>query len=158
MSSSIREIERLYRNRYRHFRAGLAPITGSYDSAHDVVQEAFARAVAGLDQFRGDGSLEGWIWRIAFRLALRGSRNGHEGPLLDEVDVAVPHPEADPELAQALKELPPRRRLIVFLRYYGDLSYDEIAQLCGVSKGTVAASLAQAHDALKPTIEGMRNG
>ena len=158
MSPSVSEVELLYRTRYRRFRDGLAPITGSHESAHDVVQEAFARAVAGLDQFRGEGSLEGWVWRIAFRLALRGSRNGHRRLVLEELDATVVRPEADPELAEALKQLPPRRRLIVFLRYYGDLSYTEIAELCGISEGTVAASLAQAHAALKPTLERTHNG
>jgi RNA polymerase sigma-70 factor (ECF subfamily) len=70
----------------------------------------------------------------------------------------VLQPEADPELAEALKALPPRRRLIVFLRYFGDLSYGEIAELCGISEGTVAATLAQAHSSLKPTLERMNNG
>jgi DNA-directed RNA polymerase specialized sigma24 family protein len=38
------ELERLYRERYARFRDGLAPVTGSYDTAHDVVQDAFATA------------------------------------------------------------------------------------------------------------------
>jgi DNA-directed RNA polymerase specialized sigma24 family protein len=37
---------------------------------------------------------------------------------------------------------------MVFLRYYADLSYSEIAEACGVSEGTVAAALAQARQAL----------
>ena len=47
-------------------------------------------------------------------------------------------------LAEAVAALPPRRRLIVFLHYFADLAYPEIAKLCGVSDGTVAATLAQA--------------
>ena len=154
MSPDVEEIEELYRRCYRRFRDGVAPVVGSHDAAHDVVQEAFARAVADREKFRGEGSLEGWIWRIAFRLALRARRNGHDGELRpEELDPIVPRPEADPELADALRNLPPRRRLIVFLRYFGDLSYEQIAELCGVSNGTVAASLAQAHEALKPMLE-----
>ena len=59
-----------------------------------------------------------------------------------------PEPERDPELAEAVKKLPPRRRLIVFLRYFADLSYDEIADICGISEGTVGAALAHARSAL----------
>jgi RNA polymerase sigma-70 factor (ECF subfamily) len=158
VSASVREIERLYRNRYGRFRDGLAAVTGSYDSAHDVVQEAFARAVAGVDQFRGEGSLEGWVWRISLHLAMRERRNGNGRVVLDDVDGTVVRPEADPELAEALRALPPRRRLIVFLRYHADLSYEAIAEQCGISEGTVAASLAQAHAVLKPILERTRNG
>jgi RNA polymerase sigma factor (sigma-70 family) len=62
-------------------------------------------------------------------------------------------PERDPELAAALRELPPRRRLIVFLRYFADLSYSEIAAVCEISEGTVAASLAQARADLLEALE-----
>ncbi len=61
-------------------------------------------------------------------------------------------PERDPELAAAIRALAPRRRLIVFLRYFADLSYEQIAEACGVSEGTVAATLAQAHEALAERI------
>jgi RNA polymerase sigma-70 factor (ECF subfamily) len=62
-------------------------------------------------------------------------------------------PELDPALAAAIRALTPRRRLFVFLRYFGDLSYDEIAQACGVSRGTVAAALAQARTELAAVLE-----
>ncbi|MGH2932490.1 MAG: RNA polymerase sigma factor, partial [Gaiellaceae bacterium] len=56
--------------------------------------------------------------------------------------------ERDPELAAALRRLPPRKRLVVFLRYFADLSYAEIAEVGGISEGTVAAALSQARAAL----------
>jgi DNA-directed RNA polymerase specialized sigma24 family protein len=43
---------------------------------------------------------------------------------------------------------------VVFLRYFADLSYAEIARLCGIEEGTVAATLAQAHAELKLALEG----
>ena len=57
-------------------------------------------------------------------------------------------PERDPELATALRRLPPRKRLVVFLRYFADLSYAEIAEVCGISEGTVSATLSQARETL----------
>jgi DNA-directed RNA polymerase specialized sigma24 family protein len=42
---------------------------------------------------------------------------------------------ADPDLAAAIRALPPRRRLIVFLRYFADLPYDAIAELAGITPG-----------------------
>ena len=44
--------------------------------------------------------------------------------------------------------LPPQRRLVVFLRYFADMSYGEIGEVLGIAEGTVAASLSQAHEQL----------
>ena len=70
MGASKGEIEELYRQRYAGFRRALATVTGSYESAHDVVQEAFARALAERHGFRREAPLGAWVWRIALRLAL----------------------------------------------------------------------------------------
>ena len=61
--------------------------------------------------------------------------------------------ESDPELAEAIRALPPRRRLVVFLRYFADLRYADIAELCGIDEGTVAATLARAHADLRRILE-----
>ena len=147
MDERAAKLEELYRRRYVHFRNTLATITGSRESARDVVQEAFARALRARKGFRGDGSLEAWVWRIALRTALEqrpdprlASLNGSEPMLLQ--------PQRDGALADALRTLPARRRLIVFLRYFADLSYAEIAEVCEVKEGTVGAALAQARAAL----------
>jgi RNA polymerase sigma-70 factor (ECF subfamily) len=147
-------IEDIYRSRYGAFRAALTPLAGSQDAAHDVVQEAFARAFRRRRRYRGDGPLEAWIWKIAVRTALEFRRNGRPRVSLDEPAAEPAGAEAiDPELAAALRGLSPRRKLVVFLRYFADLSYAEIAEACGLSEGTVAATLAQAraslHDAMK---------
>ena len=147
MAASAESIEELYRSRYASFRGGMAAVTGSYDTARDVVQEAFAQALRDRDQYRGDGSLAAWVWRIAFRVAVRNRNSRRPQMTLDELvaAAALPSPERDPTLAAALRRLPPQRRLIVFLRYFADLPYTEIASLCGISEGTVAATLAHAH-------------
>jgi RNA polymerase sigma-70 factor (ECF subfamily) len=154
MAASAESIEELYRSRYVSFRSGLAAVTGSYETARDVVQEAFAQALRDREQFRGEGSLAAWVWRIAFRIALRSRTNGRE-PTLDELVEEAPllAPERDPLLAEALQQLPPRRRLVVFLRYFADLPYEEIASLCEISEGTVAATLAHAHADLQQHLE-----
>jgi RNA polymerase sigma factor (sigma-70 family) len=117
------------------------------------VQDAFAEALRKRATFRGEGALEAWIWRIALRLAL--VRCGSETllPFVEIEEAALPDAGLDPELAAALARLPPRQRLIVFLRYFGDLTYAEIAAICGISEGTVAAALAQARNELKMTLE-----
>jgi RNA polymerase sigma-70 factor (ECF subfamily) len=149
-------IEELYRQRYGRFRDGVATITGDCESARDVVQEAFARALRKRRSFRGEGSLEAWVWRIALRTAREhvGRRPGVS--LNGSVAAALNEPHRDPALAEALQALPPKRRLIVFLRYFADLSYAQIAEVCGVSEGTVGATLAQARAALEAALEEER--
>ena len=138
------EIEELYRRRHGAFQTMLASVTGSVEGARDVVQEAFARALRDQRSFRGDGSLEGWVWRIAFRVAL-GSKGSRELSVDEVPEVEFVEPTHDPALAAAMRELPPQRRLAVFLRYFADLSYGEIGEVLGIAEGTVAATLSQAH-------------
>ena len=152
MDERARSIEAVYRARYANFRKALATITGSWESAHDVVQEAFAEALAQRASFRG-GSLEAWIWRVALRTAYRRAGGENASANGAAVEPMVVEPERDPHLAAALRRLPPRRRLIVFLRYFGDLSYADIAAACGISEGTVAATLAQAREELELTLK-----
>ena len=141
------ELEDLYRRRQSAFQIMFASVTGSVENARDVVQEAFARALRDQDGFRGDGSLEGWVWRIAFRVAV-GSKGSRELAVEDVPEVAFVEASSNPTLATAVRELPPQRRLAVFLRYFADLSYAEIGEVLGIAEGTVAATLSQAHQQL----------
>ena len=152
MDALARELEDLYGARYISFRNALTTVTGSRESARDAVQEAFARALAGRERHREGASLAAWVWQIAYRLALEERRKS-ASPLGEHAKPELPQPERDPELAAALRRLPPRRRLIVFLRYFGDFSYAEIAEACDVSEGTVAAALAQARAELRASLE-----
>jgi RNA polymerase sigma-70 factor (ECF subfamily) len=152
-------IERLYETRYRAFCHMAATVTGDGEAARDAVQEGFARALTGAEKFRHEGSLEAWVWRIVLRAALDGRR--HERRRLafgSEVSVEtwapeLPHPKQDPELAAALRALSPRQRLVIFLRYFVDLTHAEIAEFTGMRLGTVSATLAQAKAALAQRLD-----
>jgi RNA polymerase sigma-70 factor (ECF subfamily) len=138
------DLEELYRRRHGAFQVMLASVTGSVETARDVVQEAFAQALRDQAGFRGDGSLEAWVWRIAFRVAI-GSKGSRELSFDEVPEVAFVDVHADPTLAAAVRDLPPQRRFAIFLRYFADLSYAEIGETLGITEGTVAATLAQAH-------------
>jgi RNA polymerase sigma-70 factor (ECF subfamily) len=155
MAATGQEIERVYRERYVGFRNALATVTGSYESARDAVQEGFARALKERSSFRGEAPLEAWIFRIAIRAALELRPDTRELYFDLAADPRLPEPERDPELAAALRELSPRKRLVVFLRYFADLSYSEIAYVCGISEGTVGATLAQARATLLAQLQGL---
>src|SRR5438128_2702169 len=104
MAASADSIEELYRSRYASFRGGVAALLGSYEAARDVVQEAFAQALRDREQYRGEGSLAAWVWRIAFRVALRSRSSRRRELTLDDLVAAapLPSPERDPLLAEAL--------------------------------------------------------
>lgn len=152
MAAEIGDIEELYRAKRAGFRNAAAALLGDGELARDAVQEGFVRAIARRKTYRG-GSLEVWVWQIVKRKALDLRRAPLHGRLEDVFDPAVVRSEHDPELAAAIRALPPRRRLIVFLRYFGDLSYEAIAELCGISAGTVGAALAQAHEELRGALQ-----
>ena len=151
MDVRAKAIEQLYRDRFAGYCDALAAVAGSRESARDAVQEAFARALRQRRRLRREESLAPWVWTIAVRVA-HDSRPRRHGVDVDVEGPALLDPARDPELAAAIKSLPPKRRTIVFLRYFADFSYTEIAEACSVSEGTVAATLAQAHEALRDAL------
>ena len=150
-------LERLYRAKYVGFRNALATVVGDGEQARDVVQEAFARAYKRRDQLRDVDAVGAWVWRIALRTALE-QRRASSSLGGDRCAPALVAPERDDALAAALRSLPQRQRLMVFLRYYADLNYADVAALCSVSEGTVAAALSHARNALREQLasEGSR--
>jgi RNA polymerase sigma factor (sigma-70 family) len=152
MAARTSELEALYRAKRAGFRNGATLLLEDRELARDVVQEGFVQAIARRKTFRG-GSLEAWVWQIIKRKALDRRRAPLVGPLEDELDVGLLPSSADPDLTAAIRALPPRRRLIVFLRYFADLPYDAIAELAGVAPGTVGAALSQAHEELRSTLQ-----
>ena len=157
MGASADELERLYRDRFVGLKRALATLTGDYGVAEEVLQEAFARAFAARADFRGDGPLAAWVWRIATHVVRDQGRRGQRIQTLPSKDAEpaaslVEHGH-DVRLVAALRTLPPRRRLIVFLRYFADCTYAEIGAICEISEGTVAASLAQARAALAQALD-----
>jgi RNA polymerase sigma-70 factor (ECF subfamily) len=156
MGIDAEAIERVYRGRYVGFVKAMVAITGNREDAHESVQEGFARALAGRRSYRGDGSIEGWVWRIVFRVALEKRRRPPEQPLEDQFALALPGPAVDPVLNDALRELPKRQRMIVFLYYLADLSYEQISEACGISEGTVGASLSKARRTLAEALRDQR--
>ena len=159
MNRNETALEQLYRDRYRSFRDILAGVVGSHELAREVVQEAFARALREQRKFRGEGSLEAWVWKIALNVALKMRRGlAREWALDEEYEASSTAVVPDRDVRAAVRALPPRRRLVVFLRYFADLSYAEIAEIAGISEGTVAATLAQAHGELLGLLDGEEVG
>lgn len=86
-----------------------------------------SRALSARRGFRG-GSPEAWLWRIVERQALDAQRAPLGVDWRESFALAVEDPQRDAELAAALRRLPPRRRLVVFLRYFADVPYRDTAR------------------------------
>ena len=144
-----RELEELYRMHYRRFLRVTTAITGSEDAGHDAVQDGFASAFRNRASYRGEGPLEGWVWRTVVNHALKS--RGRARWSAELVDVAAPNGAVADELGVRawIGALPERQRLAVFLRYYADLDYRAIAEALEIETGTVGATLSAAHATLR---------
>ena len=150
-------IMRRYNQRlYRVARA----ITGDDGEAEDVVQEAYARAYANLDQFAGRARFATWLTRIAVHETLaRLRRRGRFVDIEDTMPMlpsAAPGPEqrtSDRELAQALEAaidtLPAVYRSVFMLRQVEGLSTAETAECLEITEQTVKTRLHRARTLLR---------
>jgi RNA polymerase sigma-70 factor, ECF subfamily len=145
------QIESLYRAQFGQFERVARAITGERESALEAVQEGFADALRHAAQWTGRGPLEGWVWRCVVNRARKVRRQPAFEPAADEH--RADGGREDAELVARLAALPERQRLVVFLRYFADLEYREIAAALGIETGTVSATLHAAHASLRAGYE-----
>jgi RNA polymerase sigma-70 factor (ECF subfamily) len=151
----LTRIEAAYASSFSRFYRVAFAIVRDRDAAWDVVQEGFASAIRSRNGFRGEAPLETWLWRVivneAFAVARR--RRLHE---LGVSELLSDPATEEPLLSDAVEivaALPPRQRLVVFLRFYADLDYSAIAEVAQISVGTVSATLHAALAALRRELE-----
>jgi|SRR5690349_20951757 RNA polymerase sigma-70 factor, ECF subfamily len=145
------EIESLYRADFRRFERVARAVAGDRESALDAVQEGFADALRHAGQWSGHGSLEGWVWRCVVNRARKTRRRR---PVIEPSgERRSDNGQPDTDLSVRLAALPERQRLVVFLRYFADLEYREIASALEIETGTVSATLHAAHAQLRAGYE-----
>lgn len=133
-------------------------LMGERREAEDMTQETFIRAMDRLDTFNIDLPFAPWIKRVAANLCLNRLETARpESSLDDERD--EPATDETPEAAhdeserakhvrQALRELPAHYRMVIELRHYHDMSYDEIAQTMKIPLSDVKSHLFRARKIL----------
>ena len=153
-----------------HLYSLVARMVPDRDQAADAVQEAFFSAYRNLRSFRG-GSVRSWLSRIAINAAMDQQRLKKRRPsqpypeLEDESWQPSAGPEADPErtavsterasvLRAALAEIRPDQRHAIVLFDVEGYDYQEIADLTGVSLGTVKSRIHRGRLALRDRLEG----
>lgn len=121
----------------------------SHDDAQDAAQEAFVRVFRSFGQYSEGNSFKAWIFRIATNEALRllGRQKNVTMLSLDDVTADMLSSKSDGyyddsdaiavRLQKAILHLPAKQQLAFNLRYYDELSYDEIADVAGSSAASV---------------------
>ena len=153
MGASLDEIRKVYEHRFPTYCRTFGRLVGSVTVGHDIVQEAFARALRYRASFDGR-SLEAWIWGIGVRLVADEVGRPTLLPLDGRGGTAPAVAGPDHALAGAIRALPERQRVMVYLFYYADLSYADIAEACAVEVATVGSALAAARARLATALEG----
>lgn len=160
--------------RYRRELFRLAyRVVSDHDDAADIVQEALIRAYRKLHTFRADGCFRNWLYSITVNRALSFRRRRREHVSLEQEEVVLRLPSADPEtrpeqvavatdqlsrLRQALRKLPKRQRAAIVLFGFNDLNLVETAEIMGCAIGTVKSSLHRAREKLLSTMGEGRQG
>ena len=124
--------------------------TAGHDDADDCFQETFIAALRAYPKLRPDSNEKAWILTIAHRKALDHFNARKRRPLPVEELPEVPHHDtdslADDGTWSRVRELPPKQRAAVTLRYAADLTHAEVAQALGC---TEEAARRSAHEGLK---------
>jgi RNA polymerase sigma-70 factor (ECF subfamily) len=157
--------------------------TGEDGAARDITQQVFLKLFSAIRQFRHEASFTTWLYRLVANVCLDEQRRGRrfisfdfwrrddeedEQSVLDwQQAQQFQHGSQEEHYTQveiaaavkaAVKELSPPIRLTVLLKYFEDLSYDEIARVLGCSPGTVASRLNRGHKALATRLAHLRQG
>jgi RNA polymerase sigma factor (sigma-70 family) len=163
VGASLEEIEMLYRMRLPDFLRVAAMICGDGELARDAVHDAFAGAVRARKSYRGEGTVEAWLWRAVVNSARKHRRYPETVSLSAVPESLEPSSNGDhrddPDAAfrLAVSLLPERQRVVLFLRYYADLDYRSIGEALDIRPGTVAATLNAGHAALRRTLQEARS-
>ncbi len=149
------ETVRLYQERlYWHIRK----IVLSHEDANDVLQNTFMKAWDGLNEFRGDSQILTWLYRIATnetltflskkRMQNLQSFNELEDLLLANMlaDNYFNGNEAQLKLQKAILTLPEKQRIVFNMKYFDDITYEEMSEILSTSVGALKASY---HHAVK---------
>ena len=172
--------ERAYRQLVGKYQAKLRNvaygITLDLEESADIIQDVFLKAYMGIGKFKGESSLYTWLRRITINESLNWVRkwkrrfkwqhqslDQEDGSSLDiESDKAGPEDKVSNNqvagiLKEALDKLPEKARAVLILKEVEGLSYEEIGDLLGISKGTVSSRIFYAREKLRGYLKGIES-
>ncbi|HKV23599.1 MAG TPA: sigma-70 family RNA polymerase sigma factor [Candidatus Acidoferrum sp.] len=138
------------------------------EDAEDATMDIFIKLQKNLSQYDETRSFTAWLYKVAANhcwdiLRRRKVRQDKETEDVENVPLEHPDPnqleklieqKTSEEVRHALQELGPRARMALVLRYYSDMSYDEIADALGVRRAFVGVVLLRARHELRQALEG----
>jgi len=141
-------------------------LCGNHHDAEDLSQEVFLNAYRALDRFRGDSSFHTWLRRITVNSFLNHKRKKE---LLRVTDITegkgFPIARSDrtafnnvmvQQVLQYLDEFPARQRLMFVMKHQEGLTYEEVADYCGTSVGTVKQTVFRVVEKLRQKFHSPR--
>jgi len=155
--------------RDRVYSIALCFFDGNESAAKDVSQEVFLKLMTAISQFESRSQFSTWLYRLVSnacldrKRALRRFLSFGESKGLNVPDKrgSIEDKYIRGEIAAAVRKviagMTPKLRMAVLLKYFDDLSYDEMAMALGCSKGTVASRLNRAHQILARKLSHLRN-
>jgi RNA polymerase sigma-70 factor (ECF subfamily) len=140
--------------------AAVRGVLGDRDEVEDVLQMAYIKVYRGLAGFRGEAKFSTWVFQIARNEAINVVKKRRlETTPIEDVPVAAPdrlspeaaahQSDASEQLETAMQRLDENQKMALELRYMGERSYDEIAELMGVPLGTVKTYIHRGKAELK---------
>jgi len=155
----------------RVFNQGLR-LMGNSSDAMDLLQEVFLGVYRNLHRFRGDAKFSSWLFRIAHNKAIDLSRRkrllagtppnaeGEADPLeglpadrQQEPEISLMHSELNQRIVERLSQLPLAQRLVVELKVFQSMTFEEIADMQDISENTAKTRFYAALKKLKQTTE-----
>ena len=156
-----RAFEQVYRRTSERVYALCLRMAGDGQRAEELVQDVFVRAWERLGSFRGDALFTTWLHRLTVNLVLqerrsRGRRRAREvtSPDLEHYGRTAQRsmPGTRVDIERAIAGLPDKARRVLVLRDVEGYKYNEIAEITGVSLGTVKAQIHRARGLVKEAL------
>ncbi len=159
---AFKELVNSYSERlYWHVRRLLC----SHEDTDDLLQDIFVKIWSSLSTFRGESQLYTWLYRIAtneslnflqkqkIRAALQfESMTSKIEERIDE-DTLLDGDQLQRDLMKAIQRLPSKQRTVFIMRWFDDLSYEDISEILGTSVGALKASYHFASEKIKAELE-----
>lgn len=158
-------MRQLYDSYIGYMTAVCARYISDEDDRKDVLQESFIRIMTSIGSFnyRGEGSLKGWIIRITVNEALHFLRKNAAGRIIDYADDLPDVPDEpdvegipDDAINEMILKLPPGYRMVFNLYVFENKSHKEIAEALGIGESTSASQFLRAKQALAKMIKEYR--
>jgi RNA polymerase sigma-70 factor (ECF subfamily) len=162
---AFRVLYDLYKDRV--YSIALYFFRGDPSAASDVTQQVFLKLMTSIGQFRGDAEFSTWLYRLVVNACNDAARSRKpasviaDRPQMESFAASGSHEEeyqraqVASSVRMAVSALPPKFRIAVLLRYFEDLSYEEMARVLDCSMGTVASRLSRGHKILAERLKGM---